>query len=74
MEEGPVDPLQPPSMFEQMTQYFSVSNPFFGPITMFHPVSYTHLDVYKRQPSKLTELSDKSTYAITCNHTYYSVF
>ena len=36
MEKGPMDPLQPLSMFEQMTQYFSVSNALFGPITMFH--------------------------------------
>jgi len=36
MEERPEDTLQTPSMFEQMMQYFSVSNTLFGPITMLH--------------------------------------
>ena len=35
-DEGPVDPLQPPMTFEEMTKYFSVSSALPGPMSMSH--------------------------------------
>jgi hypothetical protein len=36
MLPGPVEPLQPPMTFEQITQYFSVSKALPGPIIPSH--------------------------------------
>ena len=36
IEEGPVDPLQPPRTLDEIIKYFSVSRAFPGPINISH--------------------------------------